>query len=674
MLFRLLLQATRYPRLRSLAWTCLFISVASVLYAGGGPRNVVVVRNLDSPVSKQIAGYYASARHIPDENICDIHCSTSELVSRAVCEGQIIAPLRAFVQKPELDGHIDYIVLTKGCPLMADYGWSSGPLSITSILTCLTETTITQYLNNPYGPAISAPVETAFSHQLSLGGKHLFLVTRLDGYTVDNVLRMIDGSLAATSGGPFLIDRTYLPDSYQGGYRTLNDRLQLANSLLVAKGIPTIYDDSATFIGGRTGLMGYFSWGSNDSSFDMTAYRSNLFAPGSIADTYVSSSARTFIPGAPGQSLIGDLIANGACGVSGYVSEPYTAYSTYPNVLFDRYTKGYNMAESFYMACPELFWKSAVVGDPLMAPFAVPPTVSVIVPADPLTGAQAVLAADAHHANGIASVSFYVDGQFVGKSVQAPFSVVCDTTGYVVGPHTVEAVATEAGPVSVQATTVATVQVSNAVSMLKTISDAYGSPDGQGVHIAGRIVVAGTAEMGGNEFYIQDSNRAGGFHVSSSVPVAEGDVVTIDGTLESESGERSIAATDVTVTDQLLTLLKPMCVRSSAIGGGSFSANTPGVTDGTGLRNLGLLVKVSGGVTYVGDAGETFFYIDDGCALSDGSGHTGLRIECRDLPKPAMRSVVCITGISSCRELNASVIRTVKARRGTDISTIFSGF
>ena len=203
MLFRLLLQASGNLRLLSLMCVCLLPTAMSALYAGGGPRNVVVVRNLNSAVSKQIANYYVSARHIPVENVCDIYCPTSEYVTKAECEGQILAPIRTFVQKPELADHIDYIVLTKGCPLGADYGWSSGPLSVTSILTCLTETTITQYLNNPYGPTATVPVEAAFSHELSLNGKHLFLVTRLDGYVVEDVYRMIDGSVAGRKPARF---------------------------------------------------------------------------------------------------------------------------------------------------------------------------------------------------------------------------------------------------------------------------------------------------------------------------------------------------------------------------------------------------------------------------------------------------------------------------------------
>ena len=669
MVFRQLFQTTRDMGLRSLACIFVLVSAASALYAGGGPRNVVVVYNLNSTVSRQIANYYVSARHIPPENVCDLYCSNSEIITRAECEGQLIGPIRAFLQQPELADHIDYIVLIKGCPLAADYGYSSGVLSVTSILTCLTEPTVTGYLKNPYGPNASVPVETAFSHQLSLDGKHLFLVTRLDGYTVNDVYRMIDGSLAATSNGPVLLDRMYLPPGYQGAYKPLNDRLQLAKNILVGKGIPTIYDDSPTFLGGYSGLAGYFSWGSNDPSFNLSAYRSNKFTTGSIADTYVSTSGRTFTPSSSGQSLIADLISNGACGVSGFVSEPYTAYSTYPNVLFDRYTKGYNMAESFYMACPEIFWKSVVVGDPLMAAYAIVPEVSVLAPLSPLTGTEAVISAEATHPNGIASVSFYFDGELIGRSFQEPFSVVFDTTPYVVGPHVVEAVAIEKSAVAVQRSSVATIEVSNPVSVLQHVSDAYRSPDGQGVSISGRVVVAGTAEMDAQEFYIEDTSRAGGFRVSSSFPVDEGDIVTILGYLTSQSSERSITATDVSVTQQLLTPLRPLFTRTAGIGGGDWGPNTPGVTGGTGLRNLGLLVKVAGKVTYVGGPDEPFFYIDDGCALSDGSGHTGLRVECRNLPKPGPESWAAVTGVSSCRELNGSVIRTLKARRAADISS-----
>ncbi|HCM73924.1 MAG TPA: hypothetical protein DIS87_07280, partial [Armatimonadetes bacterium] len=62
------------------------------------------------------------------------------------------------------------------------------------------------------------------------------------------------------------------------------------------------------------------------------------------------------------QSLIADLIRGGVTGVKGYVSEPYTFAMADPQVLFDRYTRGYTLAESFYAASPILKWKDLVIG------------------------------------------------------------------------------------------------------------------------------------------------------------------------------------------------------------------------------------------------------------------------------------------------------------------------
>ena len=40
------------------------------------------------------------------------------------------------------------------------------------------------------------------------------------------------------------------------------------------------------------------------------------------------------------------------------------------DILFDRYTRGYSLIESLYMASPHLHWKEIFVGDPLCAPYA----------------------------------------------------------------------------------------------------------------------------------------------------------------------------------------------------------------------------------------------------------------------------------------------------------------
>jgi Flp pilus assembly protein TadD len=111
------------------------------------------------------------------------------------------------------------------------------------------------------------------------------------------------------------------------------------------------------------------------------------FAPGAIAATFVGSGARTFqeppptwVPsgdalnrsrwfGGSAESLVGDLIREGATGVAGYVSQPVLRGTIRPQILFPAYFKGLSLVEAFYLAMPVLSWQTVVVGDPLCAPF-----------------------------------------------------------------------------------------------------------------------------------------------------------------------------------------------------------------------------------------------------------------------------------------------------------------
>ena len=65
------------------------------------------------------------------------------------------------------------------------------------------------------------------------------------------------------------------------------------------------------------------------------------------------------------RSLIADLIAQGVSGVKGYVNEPLVQGVASPSIMFDRYTRGWTLAESFYAASALLSWEDIVIGDPL---------------------------------------------------------------------------------------------------------------------------------------------------------------------------------------------------------------------------------------------------------------------------------------------------------------------
>ncbi len=92
---------------------------------------------------------------------------------------------------------------------------------------------------------------------------------------------------------------------------------------------------------------------------------------GSIAETAVSTGGRSFNwDTGYGQSLVADLLEDGASGLKGYVYEPYLSAVGYPSVLLPSYAMGYNLAESHAAANRLTSWMGVVVGDPKMAAYA----------------------------------------------------------------------------------------------------------------------------------------------------------------------------------------------------------------------------------------------------------------------------------------------------------------
>jgi uncharacterized protein (TIGR03790 family) len=92
---------------------------------------------------------------------------------------------------------------------------------------------------------------------------------------------------------------------------------------------------------------------------------------GSIAETAVSTGGRSFKWNTGyGQSLVADLLEDGASGLKGYVYEPYLTAVGAPSVLLPSYAMGYNLAESHAAANRLTSWMGVVVGDPKMSAYA----------------------------------------------------------------------------------------------------------------------------------------------------------------------------------------------------------------------------------------------------------------------------------------------------------------
>lgn len=319
-------------------------------------RRVAVIANRSEPDSEKLALQYCRDRAVPEQHLILLRCTASESIPEGDYLTDIQAPVRNALRERKIADKVDFLLVVKGVPIKT----AQRGFSVDSLLMCM-NLSVSVRSRNPYFGRKEAFLSARY------GG--LYLVSRLDGYTFSESGGLLERALKARrADGLFLLDIS--PSHRRSAYGEVNESMRRAAEILKRKKLRVLLDDTKDFIGNQKDVIGYYSWGSNDPAFKKELYLSNSFLPGAIAETAVSTSARTFQPTNKGQSLIADLIKVGVTGVKGYVSEPYADALCRADILFDRYTDGYTLAESFWMATPYLFWKDIVVGDPLCAPYA----------------------------------------------------------------------------------------------------------------------------------------------------------------------------------------------------------------------------------------------------------------------------------------------------------------
>ena len=584
--------------------------------AVGTPENVLVVQNGASPTSAGIAAYYVSCRSIPVGNLVTVYTQDSSLsgsnesISLQDYQAQIEQPIKTFLTDHNLVNQIQFIVLTKGIPHRLKNDPLGGPYGGRSVDNVLAATDLVNPLqlelmdsNNTYLGSVYANrywrATDPFSHS-KYGG---YLVTRLDGYTEADAKALVDRALAVQyaplralldvdptkgMGDPALqpkglidADGNYDPN-YELTYADYNADMVRASQVLSARpGISVQLDQTSAFVGSSAPLTCYCSWGSNDGHYDSSVYFGLDFAAASIAETAVSTSARSFLPTTYGQSLIVDLIkqrptTNGTAGAKGYVTEPFLDAVASPTVHFDLYLSGRNLAESYYAASRFVGWKDVVVGDPLCA----------------------------------------VTGQLVS-----------------------------------------------------TVSAAKALSDGSLLTLSGMTVSAGADDFG-DSVYVQDRDRASGIQVrlGGAYPgIVRHATVDVRGILATADGERYIqASTAIPVGSRGA---EPLGMTNRSLGGGDWKYELAtgegqrGVLGGSGLNNIGLLVRVVGRIVERDTASPaTWFKIDDG---------GGVNVKCL-LPSGVTVEpswlYVGVTGISSCEKSGDDLLRLIRVRDADDIT------
>jgi len=347
-------------------------------------NEVLIVINERSAISQRIGEHYRTVRGVPPYQVVRIHTEPTEEIERSTFTAEIAQPIAAHLLNQRLQDRILAIVLTKGVPLKirGSGGLQGTQASVDSELTLLYRILLQGPVSaegrvaNPYfKPGQPVPFTRA--------ANDIYLVTRLDGYALEDVLELIERAGKPVRRGKVILETK--PVFWWSSASSGNTWLKDASRRLENSGLQVVLTGSGGVVNGEKDVIGYAGWGSNDP---VTKTRSPGFQwlPGAIASWFVSTSARTFTrppsgwsigpssdpksyyAGSP-QSLIGDLIAEGVTGVVGFVYEPYLDGTARPEVLFPAYRAGYTLAESFYMALPHISWQAVVVGDPLLAPF-----------------------------------------------------------------------------------------------------------------------------------------------------------------------------------------------------------------------------------------------------------------------------------------------------------------
>jgi uncharacterized protein (TIGR03790 family) len=350
--------------------------------------NVMVVINDASPESVRVGEHYVAKRRIPAENVVRLKTAIADEMDRVSYELFIERPISINLTQHASQDLIHYIVLTKGVPLRVrgSGGMDGSTASVDSELSLLYR----KLLGMPIPPAGRIPnpfyladrplsATPRFSHRTH----DIYLVTRLDGFNADDIIKLIDRGSAPAREGVFVLDQR----AVLLGNRVGDDWLNAAAERLTADGFGerVVLERSKSPATAAAPALGFYSWGSNDAA--VSARRIDVaFAPGALAGMFVSTDARTFkeppaewtigrwgqpkgyFEGSP-QSLTGDLIRAGVTGVAGHVAEPYLDGSSRPQILFPAYVAGFNLAESFYLSIPYLSWQNVVIGDPLCSPF-----------------------------------------------------------------------------------------------------------------------------------------------------------------------------------------------------------------------------------------------------------------------------------------------------------------
>lgn len=337
------------------------------LWGGGSGLNVVVIVNRSSRNSVQLGNYYCERRQVPPQNVLRINWSAANMTIWTLSDftANLFNPLLAMLANRQLTNQIDYVVLSMDIPYQVTSPESYAVNSTTSALFYGFKPDPNPPCSLASGSAnLYAGSEDVFRATPPINAaSNSFLVTMITSSNLAMAMQIVDQG--AGSDGTFPTQTVYLLKSAD-----------------VARNVRYWTFDNATF---DTRLRGNYSMQrTNDSSIEGYGYILGAqtgaygytvagvsFAPGGIADN-LTTYGGLILQDNSGQLDILSLLAAGAAGSYGTVSEPCNYLEKYPSSLDYFYqARGFSLAECYYQSLANPY-QGLIVGEPLAAPFALP--------------------------------------------------------------------------------------------------------------------------------------------------------------------------------------------------------------------------------------------------------------------------------------------------------------
>lgn len=372
--------------------TALLALFAPLALAGGGPENVLLVVNKDSPGSIAVASYYMQRRDIPRHHVVYVSFDKNQwrsLPTFEVYKERLEDPVRAW-RKAHPKAAITIILLSRDVPLTApltrpkdpkvkvrDFHKGTAHLLATMDATDPVRRDATKTMFGVW------PISPYYRSNVSIDPRTpirqnfpLLCVGVLNAFEVETAKAMVDRAIRAEAKRP--VGTIYLGQSKQGDPRGCYNNvfpqmlrvLQGAN--FKAEIIP--HPGSGKLLQDKQDVLFYMF---GQAGWDKTFPAANRYVDGAVVDnlTSVALTPNHFFTKYGGQTSMCHFLAAGATAVHGCVREPYTIAFDGSHTHIFRYLAGYNLIESYYMSHRLLPWMNLVSGDPLLQPFVKRPQV-----------------------------------------------------------------------------------------------------------------------------------------------------------------------------------------------------------------------------------------------------------------------------------------------------------